>query len=122
MMTSTQFVVRSEAGLLLNSLESDEGKNLLSTMSRGTAIWAEGRVLGHLGRRSDFDLERDVVERVATLFVCVPEDMKAVYAPFMRVMVGLGLHAVAEFEAKRTVNTRQAGQQSDEAGQSGMTG
>ena len=95
MLTSAQFVVRSEAGLLLNSLQSDEGKNLLSTMSKGTGIWASGRVLGRLSRSSDFDLERDIVGRVATLFVCVPEDMKAVYAPFMRVMVGLGLHAVA---------------------------
>jgi hypothetical protein len=67
MLTSSQFVVRSEAGLLLNSLQSDEGKNLLSTMSKGTGIWANGRVLGRLSRRSDFDLERDVVGRVATL-------------------------------------------------------
>ncbi len=95
MLTSSQFVVRSEAGLLLNSLEADEGRNLLSTMSKGTRIWANGRVLGRLARSSDFDLERDVVGRVATLFVSVPEDMKAVYAPFMRVMVGLALHAVA---------------------------
>lgn len=95
MLTSSQFVVRSEAGLLLNSLEADEGRNLLSTMSKGTRIWANGRVLGRLARCSDFDLERDVVGRVATLFVSVPEDMKAVYAPFMRVMVGLSLHAVA---------------------------
>ena len=95
MMTSAQFVVRSEAGLLANSLATRKGLNLLSNISKGTGIWAEGRVLGRLAQRSDFDLERDVVGRVATLFVTVPEDMKAVYAPFMRVMVGLGLHAVA---------------------------
>jgi type IV secretion system protein VirD4 len=95
MMTSAQFVVRSEAGLLANSLASEEGLNLLSNISKGTGIWAEGRVLGRLAQRSDFDLERDVVGRVATVFVSVPEDMKAVYAPFMRVMVGLGLQAVA---------------------------
>lgn len=95
MQRSTQFVVRSEAGLLSNSLASEEGLNLLSNLSKGTGIWAEGRVLGRLTRCSDFDLERDVVGRVATLFVSVPEDMTAVYAPFMRVMVGLGLHAVA---------------------------
>jgi type IV secretion system protein VirD4 len=95
MMASGQFVVRSEAGLLANSLASEEGLNLLSNISKGTGIWAEGRVLGCLAQRSDFDLERDVVGRVATLFVSVPEDMKAVYAPFMRVMVGLALHAVA---------------------------
>ena len=95
MMASGQFVVRSEAGLLANSLATEEGLNLLSNISKGTAIWAEGRVLGRLSRASDFELERDVVGRVATLFVSVPEDMKAVYAPFMRVMVGLGLHAVA---------------------------
>jgi type IV secretion system protein VirD4 len=95
MMKSPQFVVRSEAGLLANSLASEEGLNLLSNISKGTGIWAEGRVLGRLAQRSDFDLERDVVGRVATLFVSVPEDMKAVYAPFMRVMVGLSLHAVS---------------------------
>jgi type IV secretion system protein VirD4 len=95
MMRSTQFVVRSEASLLANTLASEEGLNLLSNISKGTGIWAEGRVLGRLAQTSDFDLERDVVGRVATLFVSVPEDMKAVYAPFMRVMVGLGLHAVA---------------------------
>lgn len=95
MMKSPQFVVRSEAGLLANSLASEEGLNLLSNISKGTGIWAEGRVLGRLAQRSDFDLEHDVVGRVATLFVSVPEDMKAVYAPFMRVMVGLSLHAVA---------------------------
>jgi type IV secretion system protein VirD4 len=95
MMGSSQFVVRSEAGLLANSLASEEGLNLLSNISKGTGIWAEGRVLGRLAQHSDFDLERDVVGRVATLFVSVPEDMKAVYAPFMRVMVGLSLHAVA---------------------------
>ena len=69
--------------------------NLLSNISKGTGIWSEGRVLGRLAQRSDFDLERDVVGRVATLFVSVPEDLKAVYAPFMRVMVGLSLQAVA---------------------------
>ncbi len=95
MMRSTQFVVRSEASLLANTLASEEGLNLLSNISKGTSIWAEGRVLGRLAQISDFDLERDVVGKVATLFVSVPEDMKAVYAPFMRVMVGLGLHAVA---------------------------
>jgi type IV secretion system protein VirD4 len=95
MMASGQFVVRSEAGLLANSLASEEGLNLLSNISKGTGIWAEGRVLGRLAQCSDFDLERDVVGRVATLFVSVPEDMKTVYAPFMRVMVGLSLHAVA---------------------------
>jgi hypothetical protein len=47
-----------------------------------------------LAQRSDFDLARDVVGRLATLFVSVPEDMKAVCAPFMRVTVGLSPHAM----------------------------
>ena len=95
MLSSPQLVVRSVAGRLQTSLDSEEGLNLLSNMAKGTEIWGSGRVLGRLARRSDFDLERDIVGRVATLFVSVPEDMKAVYAPFMRVMVGLSLHAVA---------------------------
>ena len=87
-------VVRSVAARLQSSLDSEEGRNLLSNLTKGTEIWSEGGGLGRIARRSDFNLERDVVGRVATLFVSVPEDMKAVYAPFMRVMVGLGLHAV----------------------------
>ena len=35
------------------------------------------------------------LRRIGSLFICVPEDMATVYAPFMRVMVGLALHAVA---------------------------
>ena len=88
-------VVRSVAARLQTALETEEGLNILSNMSKGTEIWGEGRVLGRLAHRSDFDLDRDVIGRVATLFISVPEDMTAVYAPFMRVMVGLGLQAVA---------------------------
>ena len=95
MLASPQMVVRSVAGRLQTSLKSEEGLNLLSNISKGTEIWGEGRVLGRLTGRSDFDLAKDVVGRVATLFISVPEDMQTVYAPFMRVMVGLGLQAVA---------------------------
>ena len=95
MLTSRQLVVRSVAGRLLASLKTEEGLNLLSNISKGTEIWGAGRVLGRLGRSSDFDLERDIAGQTATLFLKVPEDMQAVYAPFMRVMVGLSLHAVA---------------------------
>lgn len=95
MMESRHMFVRSAAMRLATALKTEEGLNLLSNISKGTEIWGEGRVLGRLGRRSDFDLECDVVARVASLFIIVPEDMQAVYAPFMRVMVGLSLHAVA---------------------------
>jgi type IV secretion system protein VirD4 len=95
MLASPQMVVRSVAARLQTSLDSEEGRNLLSNLTKGTEIWSEGGGLGRIARSSDFSLERDVVGRVATLFVSVPEDMKAVYAPFMRVMVGLSLHAVA---------------------------
>ena len=95
MLVSRQLVVRSMAGRLLASLDTEEGLNLLSNISKGTEIWGEGRVLGRLGRHSDFELERDIAGRVGSLFLKVPEDMQAVYAPFMRVMVGLSLHAVA---------------------------
>jgi type IV secretion system protein VirD4 len=95
MLGSSHMVVRSAAARLQASLETEEGLNLLSNISKGTEVWSQGRVLGRLGRRSDFDLERDVVSRVGTLFIKVPEDMQAVYAPFMRVVVGLSLHAVA---------------------------
>ena len=80
---------------MATALQTEEGLNLLSNLSKGTEIWGEGRVLGRLARRSDFDLERDLAGRIGTLFVKVPEDMQAVYAPFMRVMVGLSLQAVA---------------------------
>lgn len=95
MMQSRQMVVRSAASRLMTALKTEEGLNLLSNLSKGTEIWGEGRVLGRLGRRSDFDLERDLAQRVGTLFIKVPEDMRAVYAPFTRVMVGLALQAVA---------------------------
>jgi type IV secretion system protein VirD4 len=94
MLASSQMTVRSVAGRLQTSLASEEGLNLLSNIAKGTEMWAEGTVLGRLGRCSDFNLERDLVRRVATVFVSVPEDMQAVYTPFMRVMVGLGLQAV----------------------------
>jgi type IV secretion system protein VirD4 len=95
MLASSQLVVRSVAARLQASLATEEGMNLLSNIAKGTEMWGEGSVLGRLGRRSDFNLEHDVVGRVGSLFISVPEDMQAVYAPFMRVMVGLGLHAVA---------------------------
>lgn len=108
MLMSPQMVARSVAGRLLTSLDSEEGLNLLSNLAKGTELWGEGRVLGTLGQRSDFELERDVVSRTASLFICVPEDMAAVYAPFLRVMVGLGLQAVtragkAGIAAERTL-------------------
>ncbi len=95
MLASPQMVVRSVAARLQTSLDSEEGLNLLSNISKGTEIWGEGRVLGRLGRTSDFNLEADIAGRIGSLFISVPEDMQAVYAPFMRVMVGLSLHAVA---------------------------
>lgn len=95
MQLSPQLVVRSVASRLLSSLDTEEGLNLLSNIAKGTEIWGSGFPLGRLARGSDFDLERDIVGRVGSLYVSVPEDMKAVYAPFMRVMVGLSLHAVA---------------------------
>jgi type IV secretion system protein VirD4 len=106
MMESRHMFVRSAATRLATALKTEEGLNLLSNISKGTEIWGEGRVLGRLGRRSDFDLERDVVGRVASLFIIVPEDMQAVYAPFMRVMVGLSLHAVARV-GKQGVGTNR---------------
>jgi type IV secretion system protein VirD4 len=94
MLGSRHMVVRSAAARLQSSLKAEEGVNLLSNIMKGTEIWSMGRTLGRLAQRSDFNLERDLVASVGTLFLKVPEDMQVVYEPFMRVMVGLSLHAV----------------------------
>jgi type IV secretion system protein VirD4 len=77
----------------LRMLEHDEFLSVLSNTSKALKIWAADRIAGRLSARSDFDM-MDVHRKVMTIYVMVPEDLLAVYGPFLRVMMGCAITAL----------------------------
>ncbi len=70
-----------------DALFTDEMSSILSTLQKATEPWSETAPAGKLSASSTFRLA-DLTENVATLYLCVDEDVLDVYGPWLRVMVG----------------------------------
>ncbi|MER9586499.1 type IV secretory system conjugative DNA transfer family protein [Mesorhizobium sp. M0276] len=66
---------------------SEEFSSILSNLQKGTEQWSAGAPAGVLSSSSTFTLN-DLTTQVATLYLCVDEDVLEVYGPWLRVMVG----------------------------------
>lgn len=97
-------LVRALAAEWERALSGQEGASILSTMTKGTTIYAAGGRAAAITARSDFTLP-DLFNRVGTsLYLQVPLGDMTVYAGWLRVMVGLANHAsmtVATFPEHR---------------------
>ena len=85
--------VREVAAEIERGLETGEGLSILSSMAKGTALFSLARRSGVLCAGSDFALADLFGDRPASLFLQVPLGEMALYAPWLRVMVGLANHA-----------------------------
>jgi type IV secretion system protein VirD4 len=86
-------VVRETAAEIERTMATHEGPGILSNMSKGTRVFSKARRAGVLCSRSDFSLADLVGPRPASLYLQVPLGEMAEYAPWIRVMVGLTVHA-----------------------------
>lgn len=72
---------------------SEETRNILSNLVKGTEIWSLGKPLARISGASDFAFE-DLYRQTTTVYLIVPEEKLAIYGPFLRVMTGLALNGV----------------------------
>ena len=93
MLRSPLKVVRETGAEFARGCSSSEGLSILSSMVKGTGMFSLGRRSGVLASRSDFAIADLFGAQPASLFLQVPLGEMAVYAPWLRVMVGLANHA-----------------------------
>jgi len=72
---------------------SEEFRSVMSNTEKATRIWSAGSPAGAISSRSTFKLSA-LVERTKTVYLIVDEEKLAVYAGFLRVMVGCVLNAL----------------------------
>jgi type IV secretion system protein VirD4 len=85
--------VAETAAQILKGKDSEESRNILSNLVKGTEIWSLGKPLALISGQSEFSFE-ELYRRTATVFLIVPEEKLAIYGPFLRVMTGLALNGV----------------------------
>lgn len=81
------------AGSFLAMEGSEEFRSVMSNTEKATRIWSAGSPAGAISSRSTFKLSA-LVERTKTVYLIVDEEKLAVYAGFLRVMVGCVLNAL----------------------------
>lgn len=81
------------AGSFLAMEGSEEFRSIMSNTEKATRIWSAGSPAGAISSRSTFKLSA-LVERTKTVYLIVDEEKLAVYAGFLRVMVGCVLNAL----------------------------
>lgn len=81
------------AGSFLAMEGSEEFRSVMSNTEKATRIWSAGSPAGAISSRSTFSLSA-LVERTKTVYLIVDEEKLAVYAGFLRVMVGCVLNAL----------------------------
>jgi type IV secretion system protein VirD4 len=89
MLRSPLQVVRETGAELARGCGSSEGLSILSSMVKGTSMFSMGRRSGVLCSRSDFAITDLFGAEPASLFLQVPLGDMAVYASWLRVMIGL---------------------------------
>jgi type IV secretion system protein VirD4 len=85
--------VAETAAQILKGKDSEETRNILSNLVKGTEMWSLGKPLALISGRSEFSFEA-LYRQTATVFLIVPEEKLAIYSPFLRVMTGLALNGV----------------------------
>lgn len=85
--------VSETAAQIIKGKGSEETRNILSNLVKGTEIWSRGKPLARISERSDFQFE-DLYRQTTTVYLVVPEEKLAIYGPFLRVMTGLALNGV----------------------------
>ena len=78
---------------------TDEGRSVLSNLRKALAIWSPDRPTAHLTSDSTFSLAA-LKDEIATLYLIIPPDKMALYAPFLRLFTGLALAAMTR-DAKK---------------------
>jgi type IV secretion system protein VirD4 len=73
--------------------EEGEFSSILSTLDKATEIWSAGSPVGRLSEYSTFALA-DLVTSVTTLYLCLDEELLAVYDRWLRVMAGCVLNTL----------------------------
>lgn len=73
--------------------DSEETRNILSNLVKGTEVWSNGKPLSLLSGTSDFRFE-DLYAKTITVYLIVPEEKLAIYGAALRVMTGLALNGV----------------------------
>lgn len=66
---------------------SEEFKSILSNAEKATRVWSAASPAGDISMHSTFKLS-DLIDKPTTLYLVVDEEKLAVYAGFLRVMVG----------------------------------
>ncbi|TRL37600.1 type IV secretory system conjugative DNA transfer family protein [Methylosinus sporium] len=85
--------VAEQARALLAGYDTDETRSVLGNAAKALVIWSKDRIAGRLSMASDFDM-MDLHRRIITVYIMVPEELLAVYAPFLRVMLGCAVIAL----------------------------
>ncbi len=73
--------------------DSEETRNILSNLVKGTEVWSNGKPLSLISGTSDFRFE-DLYAKTVTVYLIVPEEKLAIYGAALRVMTGLALNGV----------------------------
>ncbi|MBS0533110.1 MAG: type IV secretory system conjugative DNA transfer family protein [Proteobacteria bacterium] len=79
---------------------SEEFRNVLSNTEKATRVWSAGSPAGEISGRSSFRIS-DLVDNVATLYLIVDEEKLAVYAGFLRVLVGCVINTLTRSKEGR---------------------
>lgn len=85
--------ISSKGRQALGAIEFEEFRSVINNAGKALNLFAEDRIAARLTATSDFDL-MDVHRGTMTVYVMVPEELLATYAPFFRVMVGCTLAAL----------------------------
>lgn len=96
MVRSSNASVRQMAGSM-TATEAKVAASVLSTAKSQTAVWDSVRLQAITGR-SDFRME-DLKSGVVSLYIVIPPENLQVYAPVMRLMVGLAVKAMTRVVA-----------------------
>lgn len=79
---------------------SEEFKSVLSNVEKATRVWTAGGPAAHVTSESTFDLG-ELIEQTTTLYLVVDEEKLAVYAGFLRVMVGCAINALTRAKSRK---------------------
>ncbi|MGE0697569.1 MAG: type IV secretory system conjugative DNA transfer family protein [Hyphomicrobiaceae bacterium] len=85
--------VAETAAQIAKGGDSEETRNILSNLVKGTEVWSRGKPLARISGQSDFSFE-DLYRETVTVYLVVPEEKLAIYGAFLRVMTGLALNGV----------------------------
>ncbi|HHL33299.1 MAG TPA: type IV secretory system conjugative DNA transfer family protein [Desulfobulbaceae bacterium] len=93
--------IHETANEILRSGDSDEARSILTNMGKATKIFAADKPPALITGQSDFSLE-SINDQTTTVYLVVPEEKLTIYAPLLRVMVGLTINALLRAGRERS--------------------